>query len=378
MVALAYISASAIPGRAANAMQTMKMAQALMAVAPEILTIVAAGQGARDEASLRKLYGVRRIPKMIRLPAGGRLGAHHFAVRAAIAARRYGANLVLSRSIGAAAIAARIGIPTIFECHAPPSGGEKRYWSWLITSLNFRRLVVISDSLRLIMLEQFPELWNKEVVVAHDGVDLEQFAVLPDVNVAKRAVGRDIKRPVAGYAGHLYAGRGVGLILDCATDLPEWDFVIAGGTEADVAALRVDILKRRLANVELMGFVANAELAERLAVADVLLMPYQKSVMVSGGNLDTARWMSPLKMFEYMAMGRAIIASDLPVLREILNENLAQLVPPEDKQAWVAALRALQSDCARNSLAKSAREAVCHHSWTARNNLILGDLLVAG
>lgn len=356
-------------------MQTMKMAQALIEIDPEILTIVTAGQGAGDEASLRTLYGVGRIPKMIRLPVRGRWGAHLFALRAAYEARRHGATLVLSRSIGAAAVAARIGILTIFECHAPPSGGERRYWSRLVKSPNFRRLVVISDALRVIMLEQYPALRNKDVVVAHDGVDLERFAGLPDAKAAKRTAGRDVDRPVAGYAGHLYAGRGIDVILSCAAGLPGWDFVIAGGTETDTTNTRADIVEQGLANVELLGFVPNADLAGRLAIADVLLMPYQKSVMVSGGTIDTARWMSPLKMFEYMAMGRAIVASDLPVLREVLDDTMARLVPPDDSQAWMDALCALQSERPRDQLAKNARKAVGRYSWAARNTHVMGDLV---
>jgi glycosyltransferase involved in cell wall biosynthesis len=323
-------------------MQTMKMAQALTVTAPETLAIVAAGDGTADEAVLKSIYGVTQLPEISRLPRTGRFGIHLFNLRAALLARRRRAGLVLSRSIGAAAIAARLGLPTVFESHAPPSGAERGYWSALIGSNNFRRLVVISDALRELMATDFPVASHTDVVVAHDGVDISQFASMSNARSAKLIAGRNPDRPVAGYAGHLYGGRGIEIILSCAAKLPHWDFVIAGGTDTDANKLRGDVDRMNLANVKVLGFVPNAALPGRLAIADVLLMPYQPSVMTSGGTLDTARWMSPLKMFEYMAMNRAIVASDLAVLREVLDATKARLVAPGDNDGWIKALIGLE------------------------------------
>jgi glycosyltransferase involved in cell wall biosynthesis len=375
---LVQIAPSRIPGNAANAMQVMKMAQALRAVAPHAALIAAQGDGAIDEAALARQFGVDGLPNMHRLPLRGRYGIHLFNLRAALAARRLGAGLVLSRSIGAAALAARMGLPTVFECHAPPQGFERRYWRLLARAPAFHRLVVISDALRGLMRGAHPETAAMDVVVAHDGVDLARFEGLPTAAAAKRAAGLDADRPVAGYAGHLYRGRGIDVILAAASRLPGWDFVIAGGGDDDVAALRAEVRTCGLGNVSAWGHVPNADLARRLAVCDVLLMPYQPSVMVSGGRLDTARWMSPLKMFEYMAMGRAIVSSDLPVLREVLDDGIARLVPPADADGWVAALAALEDPAERDRLAAAARARAAGYDWSARCVRMLDGLWPAG
>ncbi len=77
---------------------------------------------------------------------------------------------------------------------------------------------------------------------------------------------------------------------------------------------------------------------------DVLIAPYQEKVCVHGGGGDVATWMSPLKIFEYMAAGRPIVASDLPVLREILEDGRnALLVSPGDVDAWCIALNKLRN-----------------------------------
>lgn len=373
---LFYVAASHIPGRAANAFQVMKMAEALAGIMPDTVLLAQEGdEVAPDAMMLRRLYGVDRIPEMRLLRSPGRLGIHLFNSRSALAAWRERASLVLSRSIGAAALAARLGVPTIWECHAPPQGIERRYWAALVGARHFRRLVVISNALRNIMYERHPEIASCDVLVAHDGVDTHRYRILPGSAQAKAAKGLDPTRPIAAYAGHLYQGRGIEVILSCAAALPDWSFVVAGGLPADISRLDLECRARALANVELLGFVDNAELPGRLAIADVLLMPYGRRVMVSGGRLDTAQWMSPLKMFEYMAMGRAIVASDLPVLREVLDESVAFFAAPDQPESWIQALNTLRNADLRLRLAAAAQQRAARYDWSERVRRIIAGVM---
>ncbi len=142
----------------------------------------------------------------------------------------------------------------------------------------------------------------------------------------------------AGYTGHLYAGRGGELMIELAARLPEITFLLVGGEPPDVARLQAKVNARQLDNVILTGFIPNADLPLYQAACDVLLMPYQKPVAASSGG-DIAPYLSPMKLFEYLACGRAILSSDLPVLREVLNPANAVLLDPETSRAWAAALR---------------------------------------
>ena len=102
-----------------------------------------------------------------------------------------------------------------------------------------------------------------------------------------------------------------------------------------------------------------------LAALDVGTMPYPPA-----GELPTgfAQAMSPLKLFEYMAAGVPIVASDLPALREILSDgNNALLTPPGDPQALATAIRSLlESPARREAIARRARSDVAGHSWETR------------
>lgn len=107
---------------------------------------------------------------------------------------------------------------------------------------------------------------------------------------------------------------------------------------------------------------------------DVLLMPYQKSVSIGVAGQDTAQWMSPMKMFEYMAGGVPLVSSDLPVLREVLEEGRnALLVAPGDPQAWVAAVDRLAFDpgFAAYLGANAHADYQQHYTWVARARLLL-------
>ena len=129
-----------------------------------------------------------------------------------------------------------------------------------------------------------------------------------------------------------------------------------------------------LENVLTTGFVPNAELPRYQSACDILLMPYQQYVSASSGG-DIARYLSPMKLFEYLACGRAIVSSDLPVLREVLNSENAVLLPPGDVDAWVTALRELQANPElRACLAEKARREATKYTWQARAKRILDGI----
>ena len=108
---------------------------------------------------------------------------------------------------------------------------------------------------------------------------------------------------------------------------------------------------------------------------DVLLMPYKEIVSVSLKGVNTAKWMSPLKMFEYMSAGVPIIASDLPVLKEVLEDNFnCLLAPPDNYHEWNKALniiykyRSLAKFISKNSFDGYVKK----YNWEKRANDFLG------
>jgi glycosyltransferase involved in cell wall biosynthesis len=108
-------------------------------------------------------------------------------------------------------------------------------------------------------------------------------------------------------------------------------------------------------------------------------MPYSRSILGSSGTADSASVASPMKMFEYMAAGRAIVTADLPVIREVLNERNAIFCEPDQLEHWRLEIEELLGDKARRvDLGKRAREAVKGYTWLARAVRILDGFLDEG
>ena len=294
-------------------------------------------------------------------------------------AQQWGCDLIYTRLPQAAVLGSLIGLPTIYEVHDLPQGiFGPRLLACFSKGRGAQALVVITRALMKGLASQYPLPKSLPTIVAPDGVDLSRYRDLPSTEEARQSICSALRIPtsafVAGYTGHLYPGRGTDLILDIAEQLPNVDFLLAGGESGDVTRIRQMIKSRGLENIALTGFIPNAELPHYQAACDILLMPYQHKVAASSGG-DIARYLSPMKLFEYLACGRVILSSDLSVLQEILNTENAILLPPDDPGAWVAAIQDLRDDPGKRAhLAAQARRDAQAYSWETRAKRILSDI----
>jgi glycosyltransferase involved in cell wall biosynthesis len=368
-----YLSLSYVPSRRASSVQVMRMCAALAAAGHEV-TLVAkenregAGQGGAPQGD-HAFYGVPRgfaLKKLLRPKRrGGGLVFSAAMAAELVSARREGrVDLVYSRDLLGAWMAAKAGMRVLFEAHSlPGTAFQKRLWRSLMESPKLVRLVVISEALRKDAVAEGLVPARGSLVVAHDAAD-EPGAVAARAGECERI----------GYVGSLYPGRGIEVIFALAQRLPKLSFDIIGGSEQDLARWRPELP----GNATLHGFVAPAELAARYASLDVVLMPYARSGV--GGPLaavDTSRWCSPMKMFEYMASGAPIVSSDLPVLQEVLrHDHNALIAPIDDLDAWQRAIERLAAEPAtRQRLAAQAlADLRAHYTWPARAAAVLRDL----
>lgn len=296
-----------------------------------------------------------------------RFRRYDYAIKALRAIRSWEADTLYTRLPQAAALGSWSNIPTIFEIHDLPSG---RIGPWL-----FRSFLIGKDSFRLVSISQallddlkstyrFP---NKEgfSLVAPDGVDLYRYQELLEPSEAREVLNLPQKY-TAGYTGHLYQGRGIDILLETAGLLPDIQFLIVGGNPSDVSRVNKQIKKQNIENVILTGFVPNKNLPLYQAASDVLLMPYQKKVSGSSGG-DIAKYLSPMKMFEYLACGRPILSSDLPVLQEILSDSTAVILSSNDPQVWAESIQSLQNDPEKSAvLSSNSLELIQNYTWVHR------------
>jgi glycosyltransferase involved in cell wall biosynthesis len=194
-------------------------------------------------------------------------------------------------------------------------------------------------------------------------------AVVPDgvraISVASGSSRTSSSNPIViGYAGHLYPWKGVDVLLRALAQVPGVTGLVVGGHEREPDLARTRALATSLGiddRVAFTGQVAPADVAARIAAADVLVLPNPRSAISTHAT-------SPLKLFEYMAAGRAIVASDLPAIREVLTDGVnGLLVAPGDADALAAAIRRLAADAPlRLRLGAAAGKDASSYTWGRR------------
>lgn len=370
---IVYLSSSAIPSREANSIHVMKMCQALATLGHEVILIAPdAGIGLeRGVSDPFGFYGVMRCFELRRLPWRRIKGRGWlYGMQAGAVAKHVRADLAVGRNLLACAIAARLGVPTIWEAHTLAfldALAQRQVFRWMTQAAQFRKLVVISEALQRAVLDRVPLLANC-VMVAHDAAD-----PVDDGNSSRALAPNDHLQ--VGYMGHLYKGKGFEVVSAVAERCPWADFHIAGGNEKD---LKLILDANSIPdNVIMHGFLPPSQVQRVRTAMDVLLAPYQDDVRTAAGNTNVSAWMSPLKVFEYMAAGKAIICSDIPVLTEVLSQGeTALFVSPTAIDAWVEALTLLRNDpLLRMELGRCARDQFLrNHTWATRAARIISGI----
>ena len=364
------IAGSTIPSDTANSLQVMKACQALAQIGHDVTLLVPEATNLKNTTiNLRQHYGLQTEFPIEWLSSFSR---RMFTWDALRRARGLKAELIYSWFPQSAVFGLLRGLPVIFEIHIQPTGLFGPLWHQAFANLHgLKRLVSITRALVNILERDFHlHLSPDEVVIAPNGVDLERFDSLPDTVTARRQIGFREAQTVM-CTGHLYAGRGAELFLSLAKFFPQVHFVWVGGRSEDIKTWRQ---KAESDNVTFTGFIPNRDLPLYQAAADILLMPYSRSIMGSSGTADSAAVASPMKMFEYMAAGRAIVSADLPVIREVLNETSAVFCEPDKLENWRAGIESLLDDEKRRlELGTRARQDAQGYTWVARAKRIMNN-----
>ncbi len=215
----------------------------------------------------------------------------------------------------------------------------------------------------------------ERICVVHDGIRAERFHNLPTRAEARRQAGWSEELFVVGYVGRLQTmsmDKGVGTLLQALAALDGAAIALVGGPQEKTEELR--LTWRALGQAEShfleAGQVAPDAVPLYLAAFDVCAMPFP-------WTQHFAYYASPVKLFEYMASGRPLVATNLPAVAEVIQDGEdALLVPPGDAPALTAALLRLREDAAlRQGLAANARAKVlANYTWATRARRILQQI----
>jgi glycosyltransferase involved in cell wall biosynthesis len=380
-VRIIYLADIRFPLERANGVQTMETCHALARRGHQVRLVVRPDSASppRDPWAY---YGLAPVAGLVidrvRVPASP--AARRAAYVAASVGRsigRFRADLILTRDLAIAALLLRIPAaarpPVVYESHGfSPAVSED-----LPDMISTAAAPTPAKRRRLHAREQ--RVWARAdgyiTITAALARELEgrfgqrpRLAVVPDgarvgevgeVGLRTGATGGR----VVGYAGHLYPWKGPDVLVAALERLPGVRALVVGGLAGEPDLGRVRALADRTVpgRVEFAGQVDPPRVAALLRHADVLALPN------TPGRVSAA-YTSPLKLFEYMASGRPIVASDLPALREVLRPDAnAVLVEAGDASALAAGLARVLADAAlAGRLAAQAREDVRAWSWDRR------------
>ncbi|NPV55748.1 MAG: glycosyltransferase [Anaerolineae bacterium] len=363
---IAVITPSRVPATTANSIQVMKATHALAQAGHQARLWVPGTTGVPWQRLVEQ-YGLADTFEISWLASRPRLRRYDFMWGGFRQARRWGADLIYTWMVPVAWMAASAGLPSIIEMHGPLSGrlAPGFFRRYLKTPSN-KRALVITQALQEMLATAFPNLGLTAITqISPNGFDMEAYRDLPEPSEARAHLNLPQGMTVA-YTGHFYPGRGMDILLALAKHFPQINFLWVGGHAEAIETWRARLEREGINNITLTGFVPMATLPIYQAAAEVLVMPYERVISGSSGG-DSAAYCSPMKMFDYLASGRAILSSDLPVIHEVLNEGNAVFCPPEDAGAWVDALGSLMQHPERiTRLSAQAKTDASDYTWLAR------------
>lgn len=349
---LAYLAPIRFPTEKAHGAQIMKSCEAFVRAGIEVsLYVTSRNTSVTDDPN--KYYGVSETFSIVRIQTANS-SAHNkwgfvwrnvlFGMRANVR----GHDAIYCRDVYTLLPFAFFGrIPFFWESH----DGSWNIAARFIT-LRAKGVIVVTKAAKewYVAHGVSPE----KIHVAPNGIDLEVFSKAIPKSEARTRLGISVNTQAAMYIGRLDGWKGVDTLLEATQYFPETlSLYIVGGEPVQLTEL-----SKLYPHVRFLGSRPFKELADVQAAADVLVVPN------TGKDAISVSFTSPLKLIAHLASGRPIVASDLPSIREIVDEQSAVLVPADNPKALAGGI--VQALEAGEELAASAAERALGFGWDTR------------
>jgi glycosyltransferase involved in cell wall biosynthesis len=209
---------------------------------------------------------------------------------------------------------------------------------------------------------------NKEkILYVPDGVDLAKFDLQVGREEARKKLGLPMDKKIVLYSGHLYEWKGVDVLIESSKLMGESvDVYLVGGDTKELQKIGDYVSENKYDNIKIVGHKPYSEIPFWLKASDVLVLPNTAKSEVS------KFYTSPMKLFEYMASGRPIVASRLPSFEDVLNNENSFLVIPDNSEILAKKVNfILENPEVANGVAQKAHIDSRNYSWEKRVGKIL-------
>jgi glycosyltransferase involved in cell wall biosynthesis len=254
----------------------------------------------------------------------------------------------------------------LYEMHDYPKGG-KMFFKLLFSRV---RHVLTQNTIKRDMLVTEFGVEKKSIIVEHNAISVGKEVVSAEASELRAQLGISPDSFVVMYTGQLLAWKGVHTLAQALAQLgSSVQGIFLGGSPAQVTAFGDQYASQ--SNIFVLGYKPFFEIPKWQSVADCLVLPNTAHEKIS------STYTSPMKLFEYMASKRPIIASDLPSIREIVGDTEVFFVPPDDADALKQQILFVQENkVLSQKRAETAYEHVIKNTWEQRAKRICTALAI--
>ncbi len=312
-----YIHFSSIPSTLPSSLQVIKTCENLSKNNYNV-TLIKPGTGIKN-ISIKKYYGIKHEIKFKEFrsiksfPQGFKF--YLYCIYCLLFVLRNENSITISRSYFICYLLLLFRQKVILEIHHDTEG-ESRVTKFILKYLNFlnnrnlMNIVAVTNSVKNLFVNKYNVKYEK-ITVLPSGSSI-RINFKPNLNFNKRMK--------IGYFGSISPSKGINTIIKLSKIDKNNDYFIYGGQKSEIEKLKKKNYNKNLHFNENIPYV---NLPNVMLKMDILTIPYTKLIKSAGEVDDISKFTSPLKLFDYLAVGKIIISSDLKVLREVIDSKNA-------------------------------------------------------